>query len=562
VTVFPYDVPPPLSETLSWRQLWRSGGFTLLDFVWDTSFSGLAADRGLHLGIGQQPLETLDIQGALQPIAFAASGNPHGFVDLTPFEPRMTFREEEPRRKWSAYAWDVHGRPHTSALYSPWQLLYVDNVVDAPSARLGPEMLRAPAEQRDAALKTCRELLEAQEAQWQAVDTAWRPLMKLLVRLQNRYLPEITGRTRILYDAGQQRQVDPWPAELKRFDVAAVASELGVSASQLSEAYWFLVERGIDREPQDGLELLRRARPRSAHKRVRGIPRRAQDLFDAAQVLWLFLKDLTGRPPERTPRWPLDGRQRQRAALYHQGPATRTSREQLQAELVQTGLYPHAVHVVGEGKSEKEIVHRLLEGLLGTGWVDELGFTDLGGSGSASRLSTMATGFTAYAQRTVVIVDSEGDMAQYVTGLIRSRKLPEEDVLRFEANLEDSNFSPEEMLQVLAELAASPADDRPAVTLTLPLNDVLTAHEERRHKTRENPGIAGTLLKLAQDPAYGGPVTISKPDFARALADRMLAELSETPDNDQAIEALRRRRPLLAFVLDRVLPVLTGPRWQ
>ncbi len=229
---------------------------------------------------------------------------------------------------------------------------------------------------------------------------------------------------------------------------------------------------------------------------------------------------------------------------------------------MQTGLYPHAVHVVGEGESEREIVHRLVEGLLGTGWADEVGFTDLGGSGSASRLSTMVSGFTTYAQRTVVIVDSEGDMAQYVTGLIRSRKLPEEDVLRFEANLEDSNFSPEEMLQVLAELAASPAKGRPAVTLTLPVNDVLTAHEERRQKTRENPGMAGTLLKLAEDPRYGGPVTVSKPDFARALADRMLADLGETADNEQAIEALRRSRPLLAFVLDRVLPVLTGPRWQ
>jgi hypothetical protein len=86
-------------------------------------------------------LEALDIQGALQPIAFAAGGNPHGFVDLAPFEPRMTFREEEPPREWSVYAWDGHGRPHTSALYSPWQLLYVENVVDAPQARLGPEML-------------------------------------------------------------------------------------------------------------------------------------------------------------------------------------------------------------------------------------------------------------------------------------------------------------------------------------------------------------------------------------------------------------------------------------
>jgi hypothetical protein len=277
-----------------------------------------------------------------------------------------------------------------------------------------------------------------------------------------------------------------------------------VSASQLSDVYWFLVERGIDREPQDCLELLRRARPRSSHKRMRGMPRRAQDLFDAAQVLWLFLTDLTGGPLERTPRWPLDGRQRPRAALYDRGPATRTSREQLQAELVQAGLYPHAVHVVGEGESEREIVHRLVEGLLGTGWADEVGFTDLGGSGSASRLSTMVSGFTTYAQRTVVIVDSEGDMAQYVTGLIRSRKLPEEDVLRFEANLEDSNFSPEEMLQVLAELAASPSEGRPAVTLTLPVKDVLTAHEERRQKTRENPGMAGKLLKLAEDPRYGG----------------------------------------------------------
>lgn len=471
------------------------------------------------------------------------------------------FREEESAREWASYAWDANGRPHTTALYSPWQLLYVDDVLDTPSVTLGLETLRAPAGQRDAVLQQWRKLLETQEARWQALDKAWRPLMKLLVRLQNRYLPEITGRTRFLYDVQQQLQVDPWPDELERFDAAAVASELGVSAPQLSEAYWFLVERGMDREPQDGVELLRRARLHSTHKRVRGMPRRAQDLFDAAQVLWLFLNDLTGQAPERTPLWPLDGRQRERAALYDRGPATWTSREQLQAELVQTGLYPHGVHVVGEGKSEKEVVYRLVEGLLGSQAADELGFTDLGGSGSASRLNTMVSGFTTYAQRTVVIVDSEGSMAQYVTGLIRSNKLPEEDVLQFTSNLEDSNFSPEEMLHVLVERAANPTDARPAVTLTLPLDDVLAAHEERRKRTHDEPGLAGTLLKLAQDPQYGGPVTISKPDFARALADRILVEVGQAHGNEEAIEALRRRRPVLAFLLDRILPVLTGPRW-
>jgi hypothetical protein len=561
VGVFPIGIPPLLSEALSWRLLWRVGAFTQLDLVWDTSFSGSAGERGLQLGIGQRPLENLDVQGTLQPIAFAASGNLQAFADLAPFEARMTFREEEPTRQWSAYAWNTHARPRTSALYSPWQLLYVDEVLDAPSAGLGLEMLRAPAEQREAALQQWHELLEIQEARWRALDAGWRPLMKLLVRLQNRYLPEITGRTRMLYDVQQQLQVDPWPGERERFDASAVAAELGVSASQVSEAYWFLVERGIDREPQDGLELLRRARPRSMHESLRGMPRRAQDHFDAAQILRLFVTDLTGQPPGRTPHWPLDGRQRERAALYDRGPAARTSREQLQEELVQTGLYPHAVHVVGEGKSEEEIVHRLVEGLLGRQWADEVGFTDLGGSGSASRLNTMVGGFTTYAQRTVVIADSEGAMAQRVTGLIRSQKLPEEDVLLFKANLEESNFSPAEMLHVLVERAANPPDERPAVTLALPLSDVLAAHEKRRERAREDPGLAGTLLKLAEDPKYGGPVTISKPDFAYALADRILGELNEAQGDEQAIEALRRSRPLLAFVLDRVLPVLMGPRW-
>jgi hypothetical protein len=46
------------------------------------------------------------------------------------------------------------------------------------------------------------------------------------------------------------------------------------------------------------------------------------------------------------------------------------------------------------------------------------------------------------------------------------------------------------------------------------------------------------------------------------LADRMLDEFKAAQDDEQAIEALRRNRPLLAFVLDRVLPVLMGPRWQ
>lgn len=144
----------------------------------------------------------------------------------------MTFREEEPAKEWQAYAWDNHGRPHTSALYSLWQLLYLDSVTDAPVARVGLDVLRAPAEQRDKVLGTWCGLLEAEETRWHVLDSAWRPLMKVLVRLQNRYLPEVTSQTRLMYDAAYKLLVDPWPEVLSRFDAEAVASELGVSASQ------------------------------------------------------------------------------------------------------------------------------------------------------------------------------------------------------------------------------------------------------------------------------------------------------------------------------------------
>src|SRR5579875_1575720 len=149
-------------------------------------------------------------------------------------------------------------------------------------------------------------------------------------------------------------------------------------------------------------------------------------------------------------------------------------------------------------------------------------------------------------------------MAQYVKGLVRSGRLPEDDILNLTENLEDSSFSLAEMIKVLTDLAASPADGRPAVTLTLPLDDVLKAHGARSRKAGELPGRAGTLLKLAQDPKYGGPVTVSKPDFARALADQMLADLDAAEGDQQATQSVLQNRPLLAFVLDRIVPVVTS----
>jgi hypothetical protein len=84
---------------------------------------------------------------------------------------------------------------------------------------------------------------------------------------------------------------------------------------------------------------------------------------------------------------------------------------------------------------------------------------------------------------------------------------------------------------------------------------VLVAHEARSRRAAEPPGRAGPLPKLAQDPKYGGPVTVSKPELARALADQMLADLDAAEDDQQATETVLKNQPLLAFVLDRIVTV-------
>jgi hypothetical protein len=158
----------------------------------------------------------------------------------------------------------------------------------------------------------------------------------------------------------------------------------------------------LNLERQDGLALLRRARPRAYHKRWRGHPRRAQDHFDAAAVLSEFYRDLTGELPARPELWPLDGRQAERAALYERGPVPRMSRKELKEELLAAELYPHGVHLVGEGESEQIAVERLVTAILGPRALQDLAFYDLDGTGAAKSVPPLVQAFQGYAIRALV----------------------------------------------------------------------------------------------------------------------------------------------------------------
>lgn len=210
------------------------------------------------------------------------------------------------------------------------------------------------------------------------------------------------------------------------------------------------------------------------------------------------------------------------------------------------------------------MVTTLVAGILGEPVVADLGFTDLGGSGMASRLTTMVTGFTAYAERTVVIVDREGNMATYIKGLIRNGKLQADDVLLFDRSLEESNFTPAQLGDALVRYAANPPTGRPPVSLTLTSADLTAEHhrQTKAAKRGERPGLAGALLQLAEDPAYGGPVRVAKPDFATVLAEYILGELDAANGDAAAEDAVIAKRPLLRFIVERMFPVLTNPRWR
>ena len=142
----------------------------------------------------------------------------------------------------------------------------------------------------------------------------------------------------------------------------------------------------------------------------------------------------------------------------------------------------------------------------------------------------------------------------------RSGDLPAEDILRLEHNLEDSNFTPREQIEVITDLAANPRDGLPPVTLQITEQQLAEEYRETQHKAHEDPGKAGVLLSLAEDPANGGPVRISKPEFARALAERILNDLAAVR-GDEAREQLYARRPLLRFTLDRIAQPLADVRW-
>ncbi len=434
------DAPPPLTVPVSYCNLYEHGAFGQRELVTDSGLRGLAQDRDLARWIGQEAPEAVDRRGALCPIAFAVGGYFTGFS--TPPVPAedLTFREETASRPWSDYAWEAWGHPEVSALYSPWQTLYLDVVTRESAIELPLDVVAMTSEELAGKLAPLQPWVERQRDLRQDIDAAWRPLIKLLVIAQNVYWPRVSGRVSVIPVPPGMSFVD---AGLTDEDPQALLAGAGCTVDELHSAYYFLVERGLRREPEDGLVMLRRSVPRAYHVRWDGSARQAQDHFDAAQMLYLWLTDLLGEPPERPDSWPLDGRQLDRMALYDHGPGSEVLPDKLKRELITVDLYPSGPIVVGEGDSERIIIDWLVQYLLVLRNAFE--FYDLEGDGAAKRIGPLVEALKQYAPQAFVVVDDEGEMARYVERLVADDKLNPEHVLLAADSLEGDNFTDDEL---------------------------------------------------------------------------------------------------------------------
>lgn len=553
------DRPPQIDVSPSWRDLYLDGAFAQRELIGDGPLSRQASERSVRLGIGQAPLEDLDLKGALQPIAFANGGYWSGFELPAIPVADLTFREQRKPLAWKEnYAWDGDGYPTVSPLYSPWQLLYLDDVVTEGKAQLGLDVLLLPVKERERGLDSIRGFYELQERDFRQIDESWRGLIKVLVALQNHYWPQVSGRVALLPDRrGESDWIEAGRDGLD-FEPEGALERLGCGADQLSAAYRFLVMRGFDREPRDGLVMLRRARPRPFHIRWRGTPRRAQDNFDAAEVLRLFLLEIGGDvgPPEAEL---MDGRQAERAALFAHGPAASVDRKKLKAELLAAELYPHGVEAIVEGPSEIAIIEAILGALLGPVALSEVSYFDLEGVGAAKQVMPLATSLGTYAVRTLIVVDREGRMGLYVERMVEQGTVEAEDVCLWQEDLEADNSTPAELIELAAELLAAPEDGVEPVQLSISGDELVAAHVKRNQgrPPARQMGLAEVLVSEIE--AHDPPARLPKPVLAEALGVRIVGEFEACAGDEERLAELYRRRPILGFVAERLIAAINRP---
>jgi Overcoming lysogenization defect protein-like, TOPRIM domain len=315
---------------------------------------------------------------------------------------------------------------------------------------------------------------------------------------------------------------------------------LRLTTDEVKAVYDQLAWHGNKQDPLRSFHDLFRMAPDRERAKLRRGARRAQDAFDAAEMIRRFYHDLTGellpRPDAMTDA--SDGSWRTR--LYGHEPRLGYDRHDLQVALRVAHLDPHIVHVVVEGKSEEILFKYLIESLTGRA-ADTMGitFSNLEGVGHARLHRRILRIAKTLARFPILVADREGDIERDVADMQRDGLLTDETTFLWDDSLEEDNFTADELVAVASGLA-----EGQGATLTLTGGELREAADrEKARGDKDAKGLAEVLRKLAASPEHGSAV-ITKPDLARALARALVDELRNADD----AEAVFKRRPLLDIV--------------
>jgi hypothetical protein len=503
-----------------------AGSFDQLDLVTHSQFARLADKRGVkHLR--REMFEWLDKQGALRPIAFQTnSGTP------ALHSPRFS--------RWDRYTREMWGRQQVDALYSPWQLLYLDaaansRYVDVDVATFLDGSTDITPKPRSA----WRMINKRNLREWRRLDEAWRPVILLLVRIQNRYFPAVRGTVHMHLDGG-----DPFRQEIASFDAKAVAVALGWTSEDIQRLYDWLSFRGTNLDPAKGWYPIFRSLAYREQEKLTGLLRQAHDYYDAAGMLRRWYRDISGGnilpdcdevgagPPDWYEKW-----------LGHERRMT-YDRKDMQRLLEMHGAYPNRVHVLVEGETEEAVLQALILAFRDTD-PSALGVKIEPFSG-VGNVTDRLLQISSYAREAVLVADNEGDVARTVKALQEKGELENLHLRLSTKNFEEDNLTVDELVEV-ARAAAN--DHGIAIDLT---PDELRQRQarDRSARPRDSRGLASILIEMLRAPDVG-PVVVSKVELGKHIADFLLERLNAAEDQ-AAADAIIEARPILKLAADIV----------
>jgi hypothetical protein len=479
-------------------------------------------------------LEEFDRAGAFSPILFEvvdAEGND-----------AVIFRDEVGFVPWAEYAVDdgiaVRPRPR----FSPWQLLYLNDAVEMKNARVSAEWLLDDERRRDLH-DSFRVFYSAQLNVWRNLETDWREMILLLVRLSSYYGPSIKGSlmksiVTLVWDPTRGEHVDPREVE-PPFDPQVILSELAITADRIKDMHHRLAFHGLRDDPLERWHMLFRMAPGRERAKLRGSARRAQDAYDGAEILRTYYYDLTGElllNPDEI----YDGSDKSwKRRLFGRWPLRFYTRDDLAIELRRHDLHPHQVHIAVEGDTEEIVCRRILEAATGRP-LNEFGVSmhRLHGVDSAQLQREMLRALKAFPRYVVLIADREGAMGREVEKLQTDGVISPESTLLWPRSFEEANFSDAEIVAMIADAGADYGAE-----LNLEADVLRGLYENHRDRTgRKARGLMTFALAKAEQPRYGS-VRVSKTQLAERMAEYLLDDMRQ-----RGAEAVGEDRPIVRML--------------